>query len=210
MKSHQNNRPSEVRQRILVEAVRLFAQNGFEGTSIRAVADAVGIKNPSLLYYFGSKEQLLEAVVDDLLEHWKSELPQLISKSTNSRERFASLVESVVAFFLEDQNRARLFIREMLDRPAELGARIREQLGPWIGLISDYINLGKERGTIKSTVDAEYYIFQVILIVAGTVTLSSAAQAVSPEGSQSSMTMTEGVVRATWDLLFVKPYSSIH
>ncbi len=189
------------------EAVRLFAENGFQGTSVQAVADAVGIKNPSLLYYFGSKEQLREEVIDDMLGHWKNELPRLISKSTTSRDRFASLVESVVEFFAEDQNRARLFVREMLDRPSEIGERIREHLGPWIQLIADYINMGQQSGIIKADVDAEYYIFQVILIVAGTVTLTDAMGAILGDEDKSSMTMTEGIVRTARDILFVESYS---
>ncbi len=208
MKAGRQGRPSDVRRRILDEAVRLFAENGFQGTSVQAVAAAVGVKNSSLLYYFGSKEQLHEEVLADSLDHWKNELPRVISESTTSRDRFASLVEEVVKFFAADQNRAGLFVREMLDRPKEIGAHIRVHLGPWIQLIADYINMGKQSGIIRSNVDADYYLFQIILIVAGTVTLTNATSAILGTESRSSMTMTEGIVRMARDLLFVESYSA--
>ncbi len=200
------NRPSDVRQRILKEAVRLFAENGFEGTSVQAVAEAVGIKNPSLLYYFGSKEQLREAVIDDMLSHWKDELPRLISQSTTSQDRFGSLVESVVGFFAEDRNRARLTIREMLDNPMDIGARLKNHLGPWIQLISEYIEMGKKSGIIKQEIDPERYILQIILLVSGTLALSEVATMIL--GEKESPGPADGIVRAARDMLFVDSYKT--
>ncbi|MDJ0764188.1 MAG: TetR/AcrR family transcriptional regulator [Myxococcota bacterium] len=205
MKARHNGRPSQVKGRILEEALRLFATKGFEGTSVQAVAEVVGIKNPSLLYYFPSKDQLLDAVVDDMLEHWKAELPRHISESVLSRDRFTPLVEAVVAFFAKDQNQTRFFIREALDRPKEIGARIRYHLGPWMLLLSDYINAGKRKGSIKPTVDAEYYIFQVILMAAGTVALSGGMSEMLGAERQSSVSMTEGIINTARDILLVDP-----
>ncbi len=200
------NRPSDVKRSILNEAVRLFAKNGYEGTSVQAVAEAVGIKNPSLLYYFGSKDQLREAVIDDMLSHWKDELPRLISQSTTSKDRFGSLVESVVEFFAEDKSRARLIVREMLDNPIEIGSRMKAHLGPWIQLISDYINMGKESGIIRKDVEPEHYILQVILIVAGTLALSDVATLIMGEKKGSTRGPSEGIVRVARDMLFVESY----
>ena len=57
----------QVRDQVLHEATRLLARHGFEGTSLQAVADAVGVKKPSVLYHFKSKEDLRQAVLDSLL-----------------------------------------------------------------------------------------------------------------------------------------------
>ncbi len=50
------------------EAVRLFAEKGFEQTSLREVADAVGITKASLYYHYASKLDLLLAVVEPMFE----------------------------------------------------------------------------------------------------------------------------------------------
>ncbi|MGP0031605.1 MAG: TetR family transcriptional regulator [Acidimicrobiales bacterium] len=51
------------RQQILDAAVELFAQKGYRGSGLAALADRVGMTATGLLYYFGSKERLLREVV---------------------------------------------------------------------------------------------------------------------------------------------------
>ncbi|HMJ12015.1 MAG TPA: helix-turn-helix domain-containing protein, partial [Polyangiaceae bacterium] len=69
------SRSSDVRAQILGAATRLFAAQGFEGTSLQDVAEEVGIRKPSLLYHFASKDELRQAVLRELLAHWKETLP---------------------------------------------------------------------------------------------------------------------------------------
>ena len=51
------------RQRILDEAAHLFLRHGYDGTSLRDIAAAVGMKAGSLYYHFASKDDLLEAIL---------------------------------------------------------------------------------------------------------------------------------------------------
>ena len=51
------------RQRILEAAIELFAEHGYRGTGLSAVAERAGLSGAGLLYYFGSMERLLQEVV---------------------------------------------------------------------------------------------------------------------------------------------------
>lgn len=51
------------RERILLEAERLFAERGYDGTSIRNVASACGCQLQAIGYHFGQKEQLFDTVI---------------------------------------------------------------------------------------------------------------------------------------------------
>jgi AcrR family transcriptional regulator len=58
-----NYAPTQTRDRILDAAERLFADDGFEGASIRAIVDAAKVNLAAVHYHFRSKEALLEAVL---------------------------------------------------------------------------------------------------------------------------------------------------
>ncbi|HVU85373.1 MAG TPA: TetR family transcriptional regulator, partial [Puia sp.] len=49
---------------LLDTAELLFSQKGFEGTSVRDIADEAGINTAMISYYFGSKEKLMEAIFE--------------------------------------------------------------------------------------------------------------------------------------------------
>jgi AcrR family transcriptional regulator len=66
----------ETRQRILAVAIELFAAHGYAGTSIRDIAEAVGMTKAALYYHFSSKEQVLEAVTEPL----RAEIENLVRR----------------------------------------------------------------------------------------------------------------------------------
>jgi len=53
------------RAHILSVAEELFAENGFDGTSVRDIAQLANVNLAMISYYFGSKEKLLEALIED-------------------------------------------------------------------------------------------------------------------------------------------------
>ena len=64
------NTPNEAstRQRILISAARLFSEKGYTETSIREIAEAVGLNTASLYYHFPSKNAILEQMLADYSE----------------------------------------------------------------------------------------------------------------------------------------------
>lgn len=161
-----------MRAKLLAAATRLFAERGFDGTSLSAVAEAVGIRKPSLLYHFKSKHELRAAVLEDVLARWKDVVPQILGAATSGGRRFESAMAEVTAFFLDDPNRARLLLREMLDDPESLRALLSEHLVPWIPLITSFIQRGKDEGIIHPELDADAWVLLVVQMVVNTVALA--------------------------------------
>lgn len=61
-------KPAGTRERILAEAAELFATRGYGATSTRDIADAVGIRQPSLFHHFANKAAILTELLDRSLD----------------------------------------------------------------------------------------------------------------------------------------------
>lgn len=61
-----HTRGEDTRARILESALAMFAEQGYEGASTRELARRAGVNLPAIQYYFGSKEGLYHAVIDDI------------------------------------------------------------------------------------------------------------------------------------------------
>lgn len=166
-------------------AARRFAEHGFDGTSLQVIADEVGISKPSLLYHYPSKEALRRAVLDDLFAHWQSTLPQLLDAVTSGERRFEALTEELLRFFRDDPNRARLVVREILDRPEEFRRDIATALQTWVALVAEYIRKGKKSGELHADVNGEAYVLHVIMLVITTVAALPAIVGVLPENGHA-------------------------
>jgi AcrR family transcriptional regulator len=64
-----SSRRELVMSEILEHATRLFAERGYDGTTLQDIADAIGITRPGLYHYISSKEQLLAALVQDVSQN---------------------------------------------------------------------------------------------------------------------------------------------
>jgi AcrR family transcriptional regulator len=80
---------SPVRDKILVEASRLFAARGVESVSMREIAAEAGLSKPGLYYYFEDKETLVLAILIDNLEIVSTLVKRAAETSPDTRSRLA-------------------------------------------------------------------------------------------------------------------------
>lgn len=171
-----------VRTRILREATRRFAAEGYSAVSIQEIAEAAGVTRPTLVYHFGSKDGLRDAVLTAVLGHWQAELPRLMAAATKGGPRLDALLDALFGFFREEPALARLVLREMLDRPEDMSARLRTQLQPWTALLLEAMRMGRAAGMLRADADPEAYVVLVIATAIGVVAIGQHAGAlVSPE-----------------------------
>jgi TetR/AcrR family transcriptional regulator len=159
----------DIRSNILSVATRRFARQGFDSTSLQEIADEVGVKKPSLLHHFPSKADLLRGVLDTLFGHWTESLPRLLEAVTSGRGRFEAITSELINFFSEDPDRARLVIRELMDRPDQMQSRLTQTLTPWLTLIADYIRKSQDVGQVGRDVDPEAYIMHIVTLAVSSV-----------------------------------------
>lgn len=92
------------KDRILEEALTLFAENGYDGTGVEQIAEKVGIKAPSLYKHFKGKEDIMTALIDSAEEHYEESFgsEQHIGKIPESREDFVRVTMERILFTMRD------------------------------------------------------------------------------------------------------------
>ncbi|MEH6656712.1 TetR/AcrR family transcriptional regulator [Leeuwenhoekiella marinoflava] len=95
---------NEKQLQIIAVAEKLFAENGFTGTSVRNIAKEAGINVAMISYYFGSKEKLLEKMVVYRMANFKIDLISVIDQEDTSYiERLDQLITLFVNRIHENQ-----------------------------------------------------------------------------------------------------------
>lgn len=74
-------RGDETRARIVVTALKLFGEHGFDGASTRDIATAAGVNAPALQYYFDSKEGLFTACVEHIVDRIWEQLGDVLARA---------------------------------------------------------------------------------------------------------------------------------
>jgi AcrR family transcriptional regulator len=170
----------DIRAEIVRAATSLFAAHGFDGTALQDVADAVGVTKPAVLHHFPSKEHIRQAVLDGILAHWQETLPRLLLAATASADRFDAVFGELHRFFAADADRARVVLREVLDRPDAMRKLVTGPVRPWLQAVASYIRSGKEGGRHFADVDPEAYVVHMLgLVLAATASISVTSAAIS-------------------------------
>ncbi|TVT58875.1 TetR/AcrR family transcriptional regulator [Amycolatopsis rhizosphaerae] len=85
------------RSLILEQAANLFAAKGIVATTVREIADAVGILSGSLYHHFKSKDEMVSAIVTGYLDDLVAGYEKIVSADSAPREKLADLVRTSLA-----------------------------------------------------------------------------------------------------------------
>jgi TetR/AcrR family transcriptional regulator len=120
---------NETAQRILQAADELLVEAGFDGLSMSAVARAAGVNKALVFYYFSTKAQLIERVLQRYYSAHLQALEQALNTGGTLRDRFHRLVDAYLDFMDENRRYPRL-VQQQTAGGGEYHELIRKSLGP--------------------------------------------------------------------------------
>ena len=77
--------------------------------------------------------------------------------------------------------RARLILRELLDRPNDIQPLLETHVRPWVTIVSDYIRRGQEQGRLYFEADPQTYVAHVTILVIGSLATFDTVAGLAPD-----------------------------
>ena len=109
-KAEPRTESGEVARHIARAAARLFAERGYDATSVREIVEAAGVTKPTLYYHFGSKQGLGEALLTRPMTEFLGVLVALNREEEPDAVRLLTrMLEAHLAFFRDEPDRVRFF-----------------------------------------------------------------------------------------------------
>ena len=166
-------RPADTRDRVLQVAQALFAERGYRGTSLRDIAKKIGIKAPSLLHHFPSKQQLYLAVLDRMFESIEDAANAVAWGRENPQERMRQAVTDVIDYVARRPDFVRIMWKEMADESGVGRQVLKRRLPPLFSTAVNFIFRGQRDGYFRAEVDPLHFMWSLNSITLGYFTTAA-------------------------------------
>jgi len=139
---------------ILAAGVRLFAEKGFDGVSMRGVAQAAGVSKANIYHHFSSKEALYLAI----LQSSAAETAELVENLADGRgcfdERLKEFSKAYQRHLFDRRLSSRLLLREALSGDEQKNKKIADQVvGNVFRRMISILHAGQESGVLREDLD---------------------------------------------------------
>ena len=144
-----------VPQRLLTVATRLFAEHGFEATSVQQIVNEAGVTKGAMYHYFGSKDDLLYEVYARLLRIQMARLENTADRAESTWNRLRAVAADVVATTAAKLDDTVIFFRSIhLLHPAKQ-AEVRAERRRYHERVRDLLVEGQREGVFRSDKSAD-------------------------------------------------------
>ncbi|HYX79258.1 MAG TPA: TetR/AcrR family transcriptional regulator [Actinomycetota bacterium] len=162
---------SERRVRLIEEAIRAFGREGYSGASLDRIAAAAGIRKQTLLYYFPTKDALIEACLQAAGERVAEEIAEALEGKETYWDRAEAVIHAVFRL-AEDWPEFPMFLREAGRLGAEGFERFAAVIDPLRKRAVDFLQAGMDDGEIREQ-DPALLLFLLYTAVVGSLTEAS-------------------------------------
>jgi len=139
--------------RILRAAVRVFAENGYHGSTMAVVAQEAEVATGTIYLYFARKQDVLITLFQRHLGDYLASSRPALAKADPGVPRLRVLIQTHLAFFAEDRALASVFQIHAREPDPILADGIRPIVGAYFDVIAEVIEAGVECGAFQPDLD---------------------------------------------------------
>jgi AcrR family transcriptional regulator len=146
---------TEKHKHILRKAEELFAEKGYDGSTVRDIAQAAAVNLAMISYYFGSKEKLIETLFAERMGSIRLRIESVVNNEAVSPfQKLEILIDQHIERVFERQPFYILMLHEqMLNKNEAILSSIKKYKLEYINLIKEVIDQGKKQHLFKADID---------------------------------------------------------
>jgi TetR/AcrR family transcriptional regulator, cholesterol catabolism regulator len=156
---------NETHARLLDTASTLFASRGYTTTSIREIAEAMGIEKASLYYYLDSKEDLCYQITKAAHEHLISGVKSVLERTSGPEARLYALITSHVVWLLQHQHWHATANEQINALSAPRRQKIVAMRDGYESLVRQIVKDAQNVGILRADIPAKYLSFALLGII---------------------------------------------
>jgi AcrR family transcriptional regulator len=153
------------RERVLGAAVDLFAQQGYDGTSVSEVIARAGVAKGGFYHHFASKEALLYEVYGDLITRQLAAMDEILGRDLPPAQTLRALIGDLVESTAASAQRALVFWRELNKLGNERTAEYRRARRRYHDAVEQLIRAGQVSGAFRSVASPQTVTFTIFGVI---------------------------------------------
>ncbi|MCW3841492.1 TetR/AcrR family transcriptional regulator [Micromonospora yasonensis] len=149
--------PGDRREAILDTAAALFARKGVAATTVRQIADEVGILSGSLYHHFDSKEAMVDEIISSFLRDLKDRYAKVLAQEADARARLHDLIVASLEVVEAHPHAAEIYQNDVnyllgIERFSYLRNAGRQVQDTWLKVIEAGVAEGVFRGDLDAKI----------------------------------------------------------
>lgn len=155
-----------VREKLLEEAVRLFAARGFDGVTVDEIVAAAAVNKRMVYHYFGSKDGIYSAALERVFKDLEKLEAGLIS-ARGEQQDLETALQGIVFVYFDFLEQHPEFVRLLLWENLQEGLHLRKldfavNKNPMLGYLRELLRTGAAQGFSRANLDARRVLISLI------------------------------------------------
>ena len=138
---------NKTKRKIFETSMQLFAQKGYDATSVEEITAAVGVAKGTLYYHFSSKEQFFNFLVEEGMKLLRNSIEIKTEKLNNSLDKVRAIILIQIKILIKYENFVTIILSQIWGNESR-NIKCRTQLLECIKMVEDIIKEGIEKGEI--------------------------------------------------------------
>jgi AcrR family transcriptional regulator len=144
-----------VPERLVHVALKLFAEKGFEGTSVQEVVAAAGVTKGAMYHYFAAKDDLLAEIYARVLRMQMERLTAFVEADMSVADRLFAAAADVVVTTIENLDSTTVFFRSLHQLTADTATDVRRQRRRYHETFRGIVAEGQQAGVFRDDIPAD-------------------------------------------------------